>query len=282
LCMPLVRKYCKVRKKNEEGTLKTFSPLRAVGLAVEVGHGYCKTHGFGRLSPASVSRVHVSGGSLQVKQGQRWRRVPSCDFELAPQEASFAVSVVRKHRAFFDDLGLNLWEADLRMPNRLGCYDLVGDFSVKKNFGVLGLVWVELKVFSGQGFAGKLQAQRTLLEEKLEQVNLANSSVEAVLLLAARADKVGRSWQAPTLAAQLLVADGSDWQTLAGRAPAKIPRGRAKWPLEDNRTLVSKTFRKFRKPYETLLHVLTHLTGIKVSTQVYIAHREVIKTLRPL
>jgi len=50
--MPLVRQYSQVRKTNEKGSLVKFTPLRAIGLAVEEGHRYCKAHGLGRLSQA--------------------------------------------------------------------------------------------------------------------------------------------------------------------------------------------------------------------------------------
>ena len=147
--MPVVTRYADVLKNDEGGTPQTFTALRAVGLAVEEGHRYCKAHGFGRLSQEAVTRVHLSGKSLRVRQGVRWRKVPSCTLQLADQEASFVLAVVEKHRAFFNDLGLNVWEVDLRIPNRLGYYDLLGDFSTRKNFGVLGQLWIEIKVIFG-------------------------------------------------------------------------------------------------------------------------------------
>ena len=51
--------------------------------------------------------------------------------------------------------------------------------------------------------------------------------MEAVLLVVAKAQRDGRSWQAPALTAQLLLVGGTAWKVLAGRAPAKVPRGRA-------------------------------------------------------
>jgi hypothetical protein len=174
-----------------------------------------------------VSTVRVSGAALQVKHGLRWRKVRRCDLELAPRDASFACAVVRKHRAFFSDLHLNLWETDLKMPGRLGSYDLLGDFSTAKNFGVLGHLWVELKTVGSKNSWQKTADLKALLETKLQQVHKANPSVEGVLLVATKARRDGRSWQAPTLTAELLLVGGTDWLTLAGKALAKTVRGRA-------------------------------------------------------
>jgi hypothetical protein len=57
LCMPLVRQYSRVRKNDLHGKLQTFTPLRAVGLAVEEGHRFCKSYGLGRLSGAATGEL---------------------------------------------------------------------------------------------------------------------------------------------------------------------------------------------------------------------------------
>jgi len=164
---------------------------------------------------------------VQVRHGLGWRKVPNCNLELAPQDASFAVKVVQKHRSFCTDLDLNLWEVDLRMPSRLGYYDLLGDFSTTRNFGVLGKLWVELKTMSAANFEKQLGDQKELLEAKLGEVHQANPSGEAVLLLATKAQRDGRGWRAPTLVAELLLVGASGWQNLTRGPPAKTPRGKA-------------------------------------------------------
>lgn len=220
--MPTVSAYSSLKKNGV-----TFTALRAVGLAVEEGHRFCRNCGLGRLSQGSVSKVSISGGLVQVKHGDGWRKVPSCTLELASRDSTFALAIVQKHRALFTDLGLNLWEVDLRIPRGLGSYDLVADFSTQRNFGVLGHVWVELKVISANGFDRRLREIKEALASKLEQVRAANAAIEAVMLVAVRARRDGRVWQSPLLVAQLLLVGGAEWKTLAGQAPTRIPRGRA-------------------------------------------------------
>jgi hypothetical protein len=224
--MPLVLQYAHLRKKNAgEHSWLRFTPLRAVGLAVEEGHRLSKARGLGQVTAASLSTVKVSGSAVQVLEDRRWRAVSQCQLQLNEVESSFALSVVQKHRALFSSLQLNLWEADLKMPRRLGSYDLLGDFSLERNFGVGGRVWVELKVISAHHFNSQLQSYQAKLEQQLAKVNEADPTVEAVLLVAAKAQRDGRRWQSPQLVAKLHLMQNDTWQAL--NTPSFTVRGKA-------------------------------------------------------
>ena len=188
-----------------------------MGLACELEHKFCKDKGLGRLEVGDFSTLTVSGGIRLWKQGRkRWQAYNSCDLQLAAPERSLALACVTKQRALFSDLGLNCWAVDAQMPGRLGRYDLLGDFCGRRNFGALGRVWVELKVVGCRDFEEKLAKHREKLKPKLAQVAAADSSVEALLFVATKAEKNGKSWGRPRLTAELLLASGGNWQQLVG------------------------------------------------------------------
>lgn len=226
--------YSQVRKADENQEQKAFNCYRAVGLAVEPGHAFCREHGLGKLLRSeglqALRCLNISGPTLEVMDGDRFRKVPRCQLTLYREDAAFAVQVVQQHRGILADLRLNIWQIDKRMKKGLGSFDAQVDFSTaKKNWGVEGLVWVEMKlVVETVNFEEKLKARREALETKLEKVNRAHPEVEAVMLLATRVQKDGGAWQKPVTLAQLFKLGGSHWQTLAGNAPKKVPRGRAK------------------------------------------------------
>ena len=62
--------YSQVKKLDEHKELKPFNSYRTVGLAVEVGHAFCKEKGLGKLlaeeGVQAVRKVELSGPSLQV------------------------------------------------------------------------------------------------------------------------------------------------------------------------------------------------------------------------
>ena len=90
---------------------------------------------------------------------------------------------------------------------------------------------MEMKlVCNSLDFEDKLAQKRLLLEGRLPKVKQAHPEVEGVILMATKAQKDGRSWQKPTTLVQLFKvgAKAGDWQTLAGKAPKKAARGKAK------------------------------------------------------
>ena len=208
-------RYKQVQKRDETGAWKPFNPLRAAGLACELGHKLCRDKGLGRLQTEDFARLELSGGT-RLLRGAHWQEQPSCTLEVAASERSFAFACVQKQRALFNDLAFNCWAVDKRMPGRLGSYDFLGDFSTATNFGACGRVWVELKVVGACRFEEKLAEHREKLEPKLARVVAADSTVEALLLVVTKAQRNGHAWLPPKLSAELLLASGGGWQQVVG------------------------------------------------------------------
>ena len=228
--------YSQVRKPDEENIVKPFNCYRAVGLALEKGHKFCKAQGFGKLltaeGSATIKKLHVSGAGLQVEDStRRFRKVQSCQLRLLVEDVAFVQEVVEQQRVVAAELNFNFWEVDKKMKKSLGYFDFLGDFSTRKNWGVESLLWVEMKAMvDSLDFADKLERRRIALEGKLARVSSAHPEVGGVLLLVTKVQKDGRTWQRPSSIIQLLQtgARTGEWRTLAGKAPMKIARGRAK------------------------------------------------------
>ena len=218
-----------MKSKNSQ-----LSTPRAVGIAVELGHAFCKEKGLGKLLKEeglqAVRKVELSGPNLQVADAAwRFRRVAQCELELLREDAAFVQDMVKQHRGIAADLRFNFWEVDKKMKNRLGHFDFLGEFStVKKNWGVEGILWVEMKVVKDGIFVDdKLELRRQELEGKLPRVVAAHPEVEGVILLVTKVQKDGRKWSKPENPVQLHQVGGG-WKALAGRAPKKVARGKAK------------------------------------------------------
>ena len=99
----------KLLKKRDPGfPLRSFAPLRAVGLAVELGWALAKDLGFPSVTAGNLSQVEVFGrnfGDLLVNGA------PSggCQLKLLERDADLALSVLRRQRALLTDLGFNVW-----------------------------------------------------------------------------------------------------------------------------------------------------------------------------
>ena len=120
-------------------------------------------------------------------------------------------------------LYFNVWGVDKQRGTRT--LDLLGAFHTTHNYGVIGQVWVETKVFSPLSFTKELDRSRKILEEVLRQEEAKpNSTFGAVLILAAKATGIGSGWAPVSLVCQLLADSGGEWQTLAGHA-LKTGRG---------------------------------------------------------
>jgi len=86
---------------------------------------------------------------------------------------------------------------------------------------------VELKVHAADGFDDKYEGARQKAIANLAELKKAKAGVEAVMLVVAKVEQVGASWQLQGLVAELKLADNSEWQEVAGRAPKPIARGRS-------------------------------------------------------
>ena len=225
--MPTRSPYSCLRKLDDEGTFKVFTPLRAVGLSVEEGHRVARRVGRGRLEADLLACVRISGGSLEVCEGGVWRKVRQYTLRLLPHDAELARQVVLEHRALFADMLLNVWAVDQRMPHRLGFFDLLGDFSTEVNYGILGKLWVDLKVFSSLHYESKVLRSKAKAEEQFANVVAFDETIESVMLVTACVDKDGARWLPPSLDAWLFFPTRREWMRVAGGLGDVTLRGKA-------------------------------------------------------
>ena len=160
-----------------------FTPLRACGLAVEKAHKAARDRGLGNVCENDVKHVLVSGDSLLALVNGRMRRVISCRLDVQPSEQKLALTLLREQRLLFSSLSLNLWFVDKAMGGGLGFHDLVGEFSTANNFGVRGLVTVELKVASARGLRKKWSDTKAAARTKLAKLQERGSSFETAMLV---------------------------------------------------------------------------------------------------
>lgn len=219
--MVLVTRYSFLKKRDPGEAFRTFAPLRAAGLSSELAWKKVRDKGFGLVTCADIGVVDVSGDLLL--QGVA---LESCKLQLGEEEKSLVLAVLKKQRAFFTEVELNVWSVDFWEPGCSRRLDLLGDFGVRQNFGVLGRVWVELKLFSEARFDKEVKEWRDKLEVCLGQENQRDPTLQGVLLLAASVPRVpGARWGAPTLHGMLLAHGSSGWISLAcGRkaAPGQV------------------------------------------------------------
>ena len=224
--MVLLTRYKHLRKADEDGTFSFFRPLRAVGLAVEAGHKAAQRKGLSRVTADDLAEVRVYG-SLQVKDGERWRSAKKCNLQLKAAESELALAVVLKQRSLLSDLGINIWRVDAEMKCGTGSFDLLGDFSGSKRFGVDGKLWIELKVFDAAGSFNVLVLNtQNELSESLVREFARDSNLGGVLLLAAKVEKQGATWKVLSFFASVCVAGQRQWQDLVGQVK-RIGRGQS-------------------------------------------------------
>ena len=117
--------------------------------------------------------------------------------------------------------------------------DLVGDFGARQNFGVVGRVWVELKVWSERTYEKEAQKWKEKLEAGLVAESRRDPTLQGVLLLAAKVPAFsGGRWGTPTLQAMLLGGGSGEWLNLAGAH--KAARGQVKGAKPPLVSLLSK------------------------------------------
>ena len=104
--------------------------------------------------------------------------------DVQPPKQDLTLTLLREQRLLFSSMGFNLWFVDKAMGGGLGFHDLVGDFSTTTNFGVRGLVSVELKAFSDKGLGKKWSETKTAAKEKLAKLQERNSAFEAAMVVA--------------------------------------------------------------------------------------------------
>ena len=134
----------------------------------------------------------------------RWRKVSgSCKFDLQLKEQELALAVFREQRLLLDSLHLNVWSLDKPRGRQLGFHDLVAEFSTERNFGVKGLLSVELKVFAAAGFERQVAKAKKACEEKLAALGVGRSHFECLVLIACKVERLSGRWGARSLVVEL-------------------------------------------------------------------------------
>lgn len=186
--MPLLRRYTHLKKKDPAtGTFRLWEPLRAVGLAVELGLKKASSKGLGKLTCDDVSRVRVCG-DLQLFMDGAWHGAGSCMFALRAQDAELSLAVVRDFRTYFHQKGFCPSALDVAVPGVRCSMDLVGDTVPNSTLEVHGKLWVETKVFSEDKMAKQLELETERLEKLLPRVQAKMPHIEAVWLVCVAVD----------------------------------------------------------------------------------------------
>jgi len=187
------------------------------------------------VTSEDLGRVSLSGKNLKVFSGERWRAVGTCDLQLQPQDASLALTLLKKERALLSDIFFNIWDVDVKPRGAAHTFDLLGDFHSKASVKVEGRVWVELKVLSEGSFEKQVEKLRPLLVEGLARERERDATLGGIMLLAA---KVGRSSGSVVLFAELFTQTGG-WKSLAGGV-RKTGRGMCEHTKPPLATIFSK------------------------------------------
>jgi len=232
--MVLVTRYTHLQKRNPGESFLTFAPLRAVGLSVEAGWKLARDKGGCTVTSEELGQVAVSGDLLVNGAPAR-----QCHLQLRTEDAKLTETLLHKQRTLFSELGFNVWAVDFWEEGCSKRLDLVGDFGVRQNFGVQGRVWVELKVFSDATFKKEVEKWKAKLVPSLDTECERDSTLKAVLLLAARVPRAsGGRWGTPTLHPMMMAQGADDWVSLTGMRRAA--RGQAKGVKPPLATLWSK------------------------------------------
>ena len=237
--MALLTSYRHLEKKKQgETDFLPFLPLRAVGLSVELGWKLLRDTGI--LVATKLRQVEVSG-QLRVLTEGSWRNTQRCSLQLAPRDAALAHKVVTKQCAMLSGLDINVWFVDVRPQGGSRTYDLLGSFSpCCKNFGVVGKLWVEIKVVSARRFEEDVEKWQKDLQLALPQERQRDPDLGGVLLLVASVEGgAGGQWAAPTHFAALKAASSEHWQVVAG-AVKKASRGKCKGQKPPLQTVLDK------------------------------------------
>jgi len=170
-----------------------------------------------------LKAVRVAG-KLQVLGGGVWQSASAVSLVLRSQDAALALKLLTKQRELLSDLHFNWFWTDTQRSGSKSL-DLVGDFSTKRNYGVRGKVWVELKAFGKLSWEQQAEKTRDTLRAEFASLQARDKSFGGVVFLAAECEALGSQWGPPKLHAELLTDALGTWQKLGGRR--KAARGQA-------------------------------------------------------
>ena len=147
------------------------------------------------------------------------------------------------------------------------------------NYGILGRLWLELKVMSSRYYDSKVSRCKAKVAKKFVEVSALDATIESVMLITARVEKDGVGWFPPSLDAWLFVPRRGDWSRVLGGPGNVALRGKAdpakKPPLSDvlrNVTWVEHPdtnervgFLSSGCMYIATVCVLSHIGGVRVT-----------------
>lgn len=136
-----------VKVPDFQGVFKVMLAAQVIGLAVEQAHKKAKDVGLGNLTIHHLTFVSWSPAlGVKILRGSRWVHAASATVSVSVAAAKLVIAIVHKQRRWFNDMGLNIWHVDVyRVAVKKGV-DMIADFSnAKSNYGIAGLVFVELK-----------------------------------------------------------------------------------------------------------------------------------------
>ena len=206
----------------KNGTVMT--PLRAIGLALELAFSIGIMKGFFMVSQADLCQIQVSGTEVFTRSavGSPWRAADSASVDLTANDAGFALATYLKLVEMLHGLGLNIFRADSRIRGH-GYHDLVASSAVK-NFVVAGLLSIEIKLRSyHKGFqtvADKLKQGCETRMQLLERLP-SQSAFKGVLLVVGWVTQSAGLWSWPKFQVELFSRSG--WQVLKSM-PRAMPR----------------------------------------------------------
>ena len=207
--------------------------MRAIGLAIELGHKAGLDKGRGAVTKEDLCKVQV-GGAAQVWDSSGWCDVRKCKLSLRTQDSDLAFKVFLKQKRWLQDLGFNIYQADVRKAGAQCTLDLVGDLSeaAASRLGLTGKVWVELVCFKEENYWSSVGKEVERLEELLPKVRRSDPNIQAVMLLSCKVERIGNQRLGnPRLEAKIWTGDG-EWQHVAARL-ARADRGFAPSPKLD-------------------------------------------------
>lgn len=192
-----------------------MTPVRAIGLAVELAWKLALGNGFQQVDECSLASIHISG---DVKVNNR--NVEGADVDLRKADSGSALAIYQETCKLLLLLGFMATAVDVRVPRRRWCHDLVGSFADFTGSTVKALVSVELKVCSLQNWTVRLKETKELLESRFQQMS---HKFDAVLLVMCKVGKTSTAvWQALQLEA--LLWDGKAWSKLKAVSVSTAPQ----------------------------------------------------------
>ncbi len=143
LTMPLLTRYCHLKKQDASGKFVKFHALRAVGLALEKALKLARHKGERKVKEADLGVVQITGQLQQLREGA-WERLTSCRLSLGATDGKLSLNIFRHVQEYLRDLAFNVDDVDVKL-NSIATLDLLGSVASSSGVPVDGKIWVETK-----------------------------------------------------------------------------------------------------------------------------------------